>query len=108
MELLKLVLIALAVIFIFLIFKTGTWRRLPIISSIFSIALFIGAVALALFLGSVLIFVILGIIAVFLVMFILFRIFGKASFFRISKGNFKISAEEIKKSNKKPKVKVLK
>lgn len=108
METLKLMLLALAVIFIFLLLKTGTWKRMPIIPTIFSIALFLGALALAIVIGSFLIFVILAVLGFFLILYVLFRIFGKAKLFRFSKGNFKISAEEIKKPVKKPKVKVIK
>ncbi|MDI6737024.1 MAG: hypothetical protein QME12_00725 [Nanoarchaeota archaeon] len=100
METLKIILIASAALLIYLLLKTGTWKRMPIISTIFSIALFLGAVAIAIVLGSVLIFVILAVIAIFLVIFIILRIFGRAKLFRLSKGSFRISSEEIRKANK--------
>lgn len=107
MDALKIILIAAVVVFIYLILKTGVWRRIPVVSSILSIALFIGAIVLALFFGSILLFVILGVIGILIVLFIVFWIFGRARLFRISKGSFKMSSEP-QKSNKKPKVKVIK
>ena len=85
MEYLRIILIGLAVLFIALLLKTGAWRRMPFISTIFSIALFLGAVAVAIFIGSVLIFILLAVVGFFLILFIIFRIFGKAKFYRLSK-----------------------
>ena len=105
MEMLKIILIASAVIFLYLLLKTRLWRRIPVVSSVFSILLFIGAIAVALFFGSILLFVILGVIGVVIVLFLLFWIFGKAKFFKLSEKGFAITNE---KPAKKPKVKVIK
>jgi fatty acid desaturase len=109
MEYLKIMLIGLAVLFIALLLKTGAWRRMPFISTIFSIALFLGAVAVAIFIGSVLIFILLAVVGFFLILFIIFRIFGKAKLYRLSKKDFIFRTKESKSSGvKKAKIKVLK
>lgn len=104
METLKIILVAAFAVFLYLLLKTRLWKRIPVVSTIFSVALLIAGIALALFFGSILLFVILGVIGLLIVIFLFFWIFGKAKFFRLSKGNFKISSEDIKK----PKVKVIK
>ncbi|MFH1066007.1 MAG: hypothetical protein V1734_05875, partial [Nanoarchaeota archaeon] len=86
MEYLRIILIGLAVMFILLLLKTGVWRRIPVVSSIISLLLFIGAIAVALFFGSILLFVILGAVGILIILFIVFRIFGKAKFYRLSRG----------------------
>lgn len=104
MELLKIALIASAVLFIYLLLKSGLWRRIPVVSALISVALFIGIILLGFFIGSILIFVLLGIILFAIIIFAVLWVFGRARFYRISGKEFVI---KNKKPKKKPKVKVL-
>ncbi|MDD4877693.1 MAG: hypothetical protein PHO02_01500 [Candidatus Nanoarchaeia archaeon] len=108
METLKIILIAAFAVFLYLLLKTRLWRRIPVVSTVFSVALLIAGIALALFFGSILLFAILGVVGILIILFIVFWIFGRAKFFRISKGSFRINAKEPVKKSQKPKVKVIK
>lgn len=105
MEYLKIILIASAVLFLALLLKTGLWRRIPFVSAVFSVLLFAGTIVAGILIGSVIIFIILGVIGFLLILFILFWIFGRARFYKMSGKGF---ATRNEKANKKPKVKVLK
>ncbi len=105
MDLLKIALIVSAAFFIYLLLKSGLWRRVPVLSAIISIVLFAGVILLGFFIGSILIFVLLGIILFAIIIFIIFWIFGRARIYKFAGKNIIIKAQKPKK---KPKVKVLK
>ncbi|MBU2638860.1 MAG: hypothetical protein KJ955_07845 [Nanoarchaeota archaeon] len=104
MDLLKIALIISAVFFLYLLLKSGLWRRIPVVSAVISIALFVGIIIIGFIVGSVLIFALLGIILFAIIIFTILWIFGRARFYRISG---KESIVKSKNPKKKPKVKII-
>lgn len=106
MDLIKIALVASALLFLYLLLKTRLWRRIPVVSAVFSVILFAGVIVLGFLIGSVILFVVIGIILFMILLFIVFWLFGRAKIVRLNLGS--LNAAKTPAPKKVKKIKVLK
>ncbi|HII15045.1 MAG TPA: hypothetical protein HA362_01920 [Nanoarchaeota archaeon] len=104
MDMLKIALVASALLFLYLLLKTRLWRRIPAVSAVFSILLFAGVIALGFLIGSVVLLVAIGIIAFMILLFIVFWLFGRAKIIKLNIGGMNAAKTPAPKKIKKIKV----
>ena len=104
MDWIKAALVASALLFLYLLLKTRLWRRIPVVSAVFSILLFAGVIALGFLIGSVVLFVVIGIILFMIALFIVFWLLGRAKFIRMNLSGLNSTKHSASKTVKKVKV----